>query len=89
MEIWLSRTGNDDLGGKAVVRLLLTILEDNQARSQDQLDPDVQAAMKTRWTRFINANRDKLRQGHRFKLGAPEITPDLFPKGFQFYFNGV
>lgn len=44
--------------------------------------------MKTRWTRFISDNPEKLRQGHRFKLGDPEITPDLFPKGFQFYADG-
>lgn len=88
MQGWLDRMDNSDLGGKALVRLLLSVLDDNRAQSTDKLDPDVQAAAKARWERFIRENREKLRQGHRFKLGDPEITPDLFPRGFQFYFQG-
>jgi hypothetical protein len=88
MEGWLARMDNADLGGKAVLRLLLSVLDDNRARTTDKLDPDVQAAAKARWERFIREKRETLRRGHRFKIGDPDITPDLFPRGFQFYFQG-
>jgi len=88
MEIWLSRIDNADLGGKAVVRLLLAVLDDNRALSQDKLEPETLAAIKARWSRFIQEHRQKLQKGHRFKIGDPEITPDLFPRGFQFHDNG-
>ena len=88
MEVWLDRMDNDEQNGKWVVRLLLTILEDNQARSQKKLDPEITKATKARWGRFIQEHREKLRKGHRFKLGDPEITADLFPPGFRFYFKG-
>jgi hypothetical protein len=85
MEIWLSRMDNQDLGGEAVLRLLLTILEDNQNRSEKELSPQVATDTKARWQRFITEHRDKLSAGHQFKISDPEITPDLFPPGFQFY----
>lgn len=88
MEIWIDRLDNNDLGAKAVVRLLLSILDDNVARTKKKLQPDEITKTKERWRRFIAEHREKLRKGHRFKLGDPEITSDLFTAGFQFYFEG-
>jgi HEAT repeat protein len=88
MEVWLGRLGNDDLGGEGVVRLLLMVLDDNQGRSQHQLDDATRATTVARWRRFIEQNRPRLRRGQRFHIGDPEITPDLFPPGFQFHHKG-
>jgi HEAT repeat protein len=88
LEVLLGRLGNDDLGGKGVVRLLLLILDDNQGRAEFQLTDAVRTATVARWRRFLEQNRPRLRQGRRFRIGDPEITPDLFPPGFQFYHQG-
>jgi HEAT repeat protein len=88
MEIWLTRLGNDDLGGAGVVRLLLAVLDDNQGRGELKLTDAVRVATVARWQRFIEENRARLRRGQRFRIGDPEITPDLFPPGFQFYHKG-
>jgi beta-lactamase regulating signal transducer with metallopeptidase domain/HEAT repeat protein len=88
LEIWLGRLGNDDLGGSGVVRLLLMTLGDDQGRAELQLSDPGRAATIARWGRFIEQNRQKLRRGQRFRIGDPEITPDLFPPGFQFYHKG-
>jgi hypothetical protein len=88
MEIWLDRLDNDDLGGKAVIRLLLSVLDDNRASSPNEIDAEAVETTRKRWRRFIQEHRKDLRKGRRFKLGDPEITADLFPPGFQFYFDG-
>jgi len=88
MEIWLGRIDNSDLGGWAVEHLVLSILDDNWARRKDDLEPEVIAATRQRWSRFIQEHREQLRQGRRFKLGDPEITADLFPRGFQMHRDG-
>jgi hypothetical protein len=89
LEIWLGRIGNDDLGGSALVRMLTMIVTNDEGQSQHRIPEATQAAMATRWTRFIDANRAKLRDGHRFRIGDPEITADLFPPGFQFHYQGT
>jgi hypothetical protein len=88
MEIWLGRLSNDDLGGGGVVRLLLLVLDNDQGRSELKLSDAARAATLARWGRFIEQNRQRLRRGQRFHIGDPEVTPDLFPPGFQFYHKG-
>src|SRR6185295_12302628 len=88
LEIWLSRMDNEDLGGNAVLRLLLTILDDNRAASEQKISADVAATTLARWQRFIVDHREALQAGRRFKLSDPEIAADLFPPGFQFYRDG-
>jgi len=85
MEIWVRRMDRNDLGTKAVIRLLLAILDNNQRGDPQDLSAEATAAAQARWKRFIEENREKLRQGKRFKIGDPEITPDLFPPGFSWY----
>jgi HEAT repeat protein/tetratricopeptide (TPR) repeat protein len=85
MEIWVRRMDRNDLGTKAVIRLLLAILDNNQRGDPQELSAEATAAAQARWKRFIEENREKLRQGKRFKIGDPEITPDLFPPGFTWY----
>src|SRR4029077_3441330 len=88
MEIWLGRIGNDDLGGSALVRMLKMIVTNDEGSALRQVPEALQAKVKARWKQFIDANREKLRDGHRFRIGDPEITADLFPTGFQFYYQG-
>lgn len=88
MEVWVSRMDNSDLGTKAVTRLLLTVLDDNQRNAPKKLSPEATVAAKARWSRFIEEHREKLCDGHRFKIGDPEIARDLFPPGFTFHFQG-
>ena len=87
MEIWTERLDPTDLGHNAVIRLLLSILEDNKAFTP-KLAAEHVPQIRKRWLRFIDENREKLRAGHRFKIGDPEITPDLFFPGFQFHHEG-
>jgi hypothetical protein len=88
MEIWLHRMQKDEENGRWVRRLLLTILEDNVASTAKKLDAAAIEATRVRWTRFIEEHREKLQAGHVFELGDPEITADLFPPGFRFYYKG-
>jgi beta-lactamase regulating signal transducer with metallopeptidase domain/HEAT repeat protein len=88
MEAWLDRLSNDDLGGTAVVRLLVMVLGDNLGRAEFKLSDAVRTATVARWRQFIKQNRERLRRGPRFQIGDPEITPDLFPPGFQFHHQG-
>jgi hypothetical protein len=88
-EIWPSRIDPSDLGVAGMRRLLHTAIDyDGAEGSPGGLSPKDTAAATTRWKRFIDEHRKELREGHRFKLGDPEITPDLFPPGFDFYLQG-
>ncbi len=89
LEIWLNRLGGDDLAGKAVSRFLATILAaDNCSSQQRELPETIRITFTARSKQFIEANREKLRDGHRFKIGDPEITEDLVPMGFGFHHQG-
>src|SRR5207253_2224643 len=88
LEIWLGRIGNNDLGGSALVRMLKMIVTNDEGSSERQIPEGTQTAVAARWKRFIDANRAKLRDGQRFRIGDPEISADLFPPGFQFYYQG-
>lgn len=40
--------------------------------------------LKRRWLRFIRDHRAAIRAGRRFRVGDPELTADLIPRGFSF-----
>jgi hypothetical protein len=42
-----------------------------------------QAALKNRWIKLITEHGDAIRDGKVFKVGDPEITPDLIPPYFS------
>jgi hypothetical protein len=86
LEILIGRIG--DLHGRAVEKLLGAVVEGDVARLEPDLSTEAGNAAAARWRRFIEENREKLRKGVRFRLGDPEITADLFPKGFQYYHDG-
>ena len=46
------------------------IVTNDEGQSQHRIPEATQAAVATRWTRFIDANRAKLRDGHRFRIGG-------------------
>ncbi len=88
LEIWLNRLGGNDLEGQAVSRFLEMILAADTCSSRRDLPEATRTAFLARAKKFIEANREKLRDGHRFKIGDPEITVDLVPMGFTFYHQG-
>lgn len=88
LEIWLKRSGGDDLGAKAFERLLLAVLKADQARTPNSVDEPARRAAADAWRRFIDQHRDELRRGKRFDITDAAITADLFPPGFQFYRDG-
>lgn len=88
MDIWVERLKENDLDAKAVHRLLEVIDHDGGGSFPDTLAASEMEKAQKNWKVFIDTNREKIRSGHRFKPGDPEITPDLFPEGFYFYVDG-
>lgn len=41
--------------------------------------------VKTQWLSLISSQREKIKAGEKFQIGAPPLTPALFPKGFSFH----
>jgi hypothetical protein len=44
--------------------------------------------LQTAWLEFIAANQQALRDGKRFKVAAPPLTPEMFPPDFQLHRDG-
>lgn len=45
------------------------------------IQPAQQVALHKRWTTFIHANQEALRQGKKIPITDPSVSPDLIPKG--------
>jgi hypothetical protein len=88
LEIWLNRLGDNDLAGTAVSRFLRMILAADDCSSRRDLPEATRINFTARAKQFIETNREKLRDGHRFKIGDPEITEELVPMGFTFHHQG-
>lgn len=86
MDIWVNRI-EGGLSGKAVARLF-SVVDEDEAGWKRKLDPAEERAAKVAWARFIDAHREKIKAGRRFKAGDPELTVDLFPLNFLFWVNG-
>jgi hypothetical protein len=70
----------------------LTSLIEQQGCSGNSNDPKPtraeQAALKNRWIKLITDHREAIRDGKVFKVGDPEITPDLIPQDFSIGVDG-
>jgi hypothetical protein len=50
-----------------------------------QTNPPHIAALQPKWRDFVAANRDAIRTGQTFPLGAAPLTQEMFPEGTQLY----
>jgi hypothetical protein len=70
----------------------LTSLIEHQGCSGNSNDPKPtkaeQAALKDRWIKLITEHADAIRDGKVFRVGDPEITPDLIPQDFSIGVDG-
>jgi hypothetical protein len=86
VEIWVSRLDEDGMAAECLDRLANLVIADLSGYghpSRDGLGADEGKACKQHWTKFLKEHGAELREGKRFKLGDPALTPELFPK-FQF-----
>jgi hypothetical protein len=99
-DIWLERMKPGDLGKNGLRRLMVAVLNCNKDYAYGdlgvlgnsdvagpQLTSEQLANADSLWRRFVERNRLALRQGRRFKPGDSELTTDMFPSGFTFYFD--
>jgi hypothetical protein len=70
---------------KIMFTLLVDWLIHNTGYGQSGKWADQAAQIKARWLKFLAANRKSIRDGVRFEVAQPPLTPDLFPRGFQLH----
>jgi len=84
LDVLASRLDEAEIGRYALRYLVNSVVETPGVSGSRKLEPGTARALKTRWTEFLQEHREALEAGRRFKLGGPELTPDILPSGYQF-----
>ncbi|MCE5229715.1 hypothetical protein LLG95_08985 [bacterium] len=87
IDLWFGKLDAGNASGAVMSHLIEAVADGGRFGSARSLSLEELTAVKARWKRFIEENREKLIQGKRFKPGDPEFTPDLMPQGFSMNFG--
>jgi hypothetical protein len=83
LELWVSRLDEKGMTASALDHLANAVIADRSSSSvptAEMLSPEEGKVIKARWLKFLQEHGKALKEGQRFKLGEPALTPDLFPK---------
>ncbi|NQT40204.1 MAG: carboxypeptidase regulatory-like domain-containing protein, partial [Planctomycetes bacterium] len=67
-----------------ILALMIEVVEQEGGTGHSHTDWSAAGELAARWRELLEANREQIRAGKRFKIAEPPLTPDLFPRGFQF-----
>ncbi len=67
-----------------ILALMIEVVEREGGYGHSQTDWSTAGELAARWRNLLKANREQIRAGKLLKIGQPPLTPDLFPRGFQF-----
>jgi len=87
IEVLVGRLDDREMTVRCLSRLADWVIADHStgaSPAEKSFAADAAKAVKARWQRFLQDHGKALRTGHRFPLGDPALTPDLFP-GFEFH----
>jgi hypothetical protein len=79
LDVWAERLAEEELYGLALDSLQ-TVIEALPGSSSGRTDltRDERIELRTRWRDFLTKHASELRNGKKFKIGDPAITPALF-----------
>jgi len=84
LEVLASRLDDPKAGSACLKELIPRVLQRSVPGVSRDFDAATGRTLKPRWTKFLQEHREALKAGQRFRVGGPELTPDLFPPGYRF-----
>lgn len=86
--VWIERLGDEAVTMRAFDQLLELVEVTNGHGMQGKPDSAEARRLHARWQRFLAAERDAIAKGRKYRIGDPELTVDLLPKGFVLNLKG-
>jgi hypothetical protein len=84
LEILVDRMDEPDMLFRCLEGLKTVIANSNGGGSGRSIDVQAEARrIKPKWQAFLHKHEQDLRDGRRFTLPDPEISPDMFPTGYS------
>jgi len=88
LEILAARLDDPAAGLICLPSLIDFAIENCGSSGVRKLDPAVARKLKASWTKLLHDHRQAIKASRRFKIGGPELTPDLLPPGYKLYPRG-
>ncbi|MCY3021816.1 MAG: hypothetical protein NTW87_22630 [Planctomycetota bacterium] len=84
LQVLAARLDDPEMVQRCLERLAWLFTDTHPQCSSRKLDTAAAKALKERWLKFFAEHGKALREGRTFKVGDPEVTPDLFAGCVQF-----